>query len=271
MKTEDKKVILITGVSSGIGAVCADLLAKSGYIVYGTSRKIRESQSLFEVLKMDVTSEESIQNVVQYIVGKEKKIDILINNAGIGIAGPLENCSMEEIQMQFDVNFFGVVRMCKAVIPIMKARQEGTIINVSSLGGILGMPFQAYYTATKFAIEGFSETMHMELKRFRIKTILIEPGDIKTNFTDNRIIAKDAQGNDPDLIAFKNALDVIVKDETHGADPKMVAKLMLKIITKKNPALRYPATSFEQGLVPVLRRILPYFLFEKIIASHYQV
>lgn len=271
MKTSNKKVILITGVSSGIGAVCAELLSKSGYTVYGTSRKTQPSHGQFEVVKMDVTDEESIQSAIQYVIGKEKRIDILINNAGIGIAGPLENSSMEEIQLQFDVNFFGVVRMCKAVIPIMKAQQGGTIINVSSLGGILGMPFQAYYAAAKFAIEGFSESMHMELKRFKIKTVLIEPGDIKTNFTDNRIIVKNAQGKDPDLDAFNNALKVIVNDETHGADPVMVARLILKIISKKNPGLRYPATSFEQGLVPILRRLLPYSLFEKIIASHYGV
>jgi short-subunit dehydrogenase len=161
--------------------------------------------------------------------------------------------------------------MCQAVIPIMKAQKGGTIINVSSLGGMLAMPFQAYYSASKFAIEGLSENMRMEMKRFNIKIVMVEPGDIKTSFTDNRIIAKNARGESPELVDFKNTLKVIEKDENNGADPRIVAKLIKQIIVKKHPALRYTATSLEQKIVPFLKRILPYCLFEKIIASHYHV
>jgi NAD(P)-dependent dehydrogenase (short-subunit alcohol dehydrogenase family) len=271
MKTSEKKVILITGVSSGIGKASAEHLSSLGHNVYGTCRKNIDENLPFVNLKMDVTDDKSIQNVISRIIQEEKKIDVLINNAGIGIVGPLEDFSMEEIQLQFDVNFFGVVRMCLAVIPVMKSQNSGTIINVSSLGGLLGMPFQTYYAATKFAIEGFSESMRMEMKRFNINTVMVEPGDIKTSFTTNRIVVEKAKRNDPELALFLEALKIMEKDETNGADPMIVAKLMGKIINKKHPALRYPATSLEQMPIPLLKRILPHFLSEKTIASHYHV
>jgi short-subunit dehydrogenase len=189
----------------------------------------------------------------------------------MGIAGPIEDCSIDSIRLQFDVNFLGLARMCQAVIPVMKESGGGTIINISSLGGLLGMPYQAFYCASKFAIEGFSETMSMELKRYKIKTILVEPGDIKTNFTGSRIIINKEKMENPEYSAYKTTMEVIEKDESNGADPKIVAKLIYRIIHKKHPRFRYTATTLEQKPVSLLKRILPYFLFEKIIASHYKV
>jgi short-subunit dehydrogenase len=271
MKATVPKVILITGVSSGIGAACAEYLSALGHKVYGTIRKDVNQTGSYNFIKMDITDEKSIQSGVKLIIEKEKRIDFLINNAGMGIAGPIEDCSMDDIQLQFDVNFFGLVRMCKAVIPFMKEQQGGTIINVSSLGGILGMPYQAYYCASKFAIEGFSETMHMELKQYKINTVLVEPGDIKTGFTGNRKIINKDKLDSPEFAQYKKSIEVIEKDENNGANPKIVAKLICNIVGKKRPGFRYTATTLEQKPVSLLKRILPYSLFEKIIASHYKV
>ncbi len=133
------------------------------------------------------------------------------------------------------------------------------------------MPFQAYYVASKFAVEGLSETMSMELKRFKIRTVLVEPGDIKTSFTSNRIFIKKIESDRQDLIQFRKTLEIIEKDENNGGNPLIVAKIVKKIVGKKRPCFRYPATKFEQSPVPLLKRILPYAWFEKIIASHYKV
>ena len=190
MGSNVQKVVLITGTSSGIGKAAAELLSKNNYKVYGTSRKVIKSD-IFEMIQMDVTDDNSVSKAINYIVEKEGKIDILINNAGIGIAGPIEDTFIEEVRQQFETNFIGVVRTCQNVLPIMRENNGGLIINVASMAGQIGLPYQGLYSASKFAIEGFSEALRLEVLQFGIDVIVVEPGDIATSFTKNRWIKTD--------------------------------------------------------------------------------
>jgi len=186
-------VVLITGASSGIGKAAAEYLMKNGYKVYGTSRKEQadctyegSSGGFIKMLKLDVCSEESIEKAVNCIMKEEGRINILINCAGFGIAGSVEDTSIDEAYKQFDTNFFGVLRMCRSILPIMRAQKKGLIINVSSIAGLISIPYQSMYSASKFAIEAATEALRCEVKPFGINVSLVEPGDTKTGFTCKR-------------------------------------------------------------------------------------
>jgi NAD(P)-dependent dehydrogenase (short-subunit alcohol dehydrogenase family) len=265
-----QKVILITGVSSGIGKACAGYLAGLGHKVYGTSRRNTSDTLPYEVLLMDVTNKSSIQQVIQTVILKEKRIDVLINNAGMGIAGSIEDYTDEEIDLQFRTNFFGTLHVCRAVIPFMREQRSGLIINTSSLGGLAGLPFQGMYSATKFAIEGMSEALRMELKQFGIKVVLINPGDFKTNFTSNRVLAS-RHNDSPYKEQFEKSLGILENDENIGSDPIKIAKKIEKIINKKSPKVRYLIGGLDQVLFLRSRGILPSKWFASVMASHYKV
>jgi NAD(P)-dependent dehydrogenase (short-subunit alcohol dehydrogenase family) len=178
----EQKIVLITGISSGFGKSTAEFLAQKGYIIYGTSRKTIEVDNRINVLKADVTDIGSVKAAVETILNKEGRIDILINNAGMGISGPIEFASTEDFNLQMDTNFIGVVNMIQSVLPAMRKQKEGTIVNISSIGGLMGLPFQGFYSASKYAIEGMSEALRMELKPFHIKVVVVRPGDFHTGF-----------------------------------------------------------------------------------------
>jgi short-subunit dehydrogenase len=163
------QVILITGASSGLGKAMAGILASQGHVVYGTSRSPSPEKLPFKMIAMDVTNDQSVLAAVSVVVAAEGKIDTLINNAGMGIGGALENFSAEETQKQFDTNFFGLTTVIRTVLPFMRARKSGKIINISSIGGLMGLPFQGHYSAAKFAVEGYSEALSMEV-RFYLKS-----------------------------------------------------------------------------------------------------
>jgi len=272
MKTPKRNVIFITGTSSGIGRSCADFLSKAGYTVYGTSRKkIMDPSPPYETLEMDVSIQSSIQGAVDYILSKEKRIDVVINNAGIGISGSVEDGSADEIMLQMDTNFFGLIRVCKTVLPILRKQRSGLIINISSVGGIAGLPFQGYYCASKFAMEGISEALRYELKEFNIGVVIVEPGDMRTGFTGSRIISSGAGESSAYHTQFARTLDKIVDDENHGADPLKVARCIHNIINSRSPRFRYVPAKFSQRLVPLLKKILPSALFFYIIENHYRI
>lgn len=272
MKTPKRKVIFITGTSSGIGRSCAAFLSKAGYTVYGTSRKkIQEPSPLYQTLEMDVTVQDSVQETVDYILAREKRIDVVINNAGMGIAGSVEDGSAKEIMLQMETNFFGLIYVCKSVLPILRSQRSGLIINISSVGGIAGLPFQGYYSASKFALEGISEALRYELKEFNVGVVIVEPGDMRTGFTVNRIISAGADESSAYHRQFARTLDKIVDDENHGADPLKVARCVHKIIKSKSPRFRYVPAKFTQRIVPLLKRILPSTLFLRIIENHYRI
>lgn len=261
------KVILITGISTGFGKRTAQFLAEQGHTVYGTIRKDCEISGRVNVLKMDLTDIESIKKVVASIVEKEGRIDVLINNAGMHTGGPIETTPSENIRLQMDTNFIGMVFLTNSVLPIMRMHGGGMIINISSIGGLMGLPFQAFYSASKFAVEGFSEALRMEVRGFNIKVVVINPGDFHTNNSANRRNFLAPAG--PYQKQFEKSLSIIEKDESGGWDPEILAGRIAKIVECKNPRQRYVIGSFEQRLAVILKRILPGKLFMKILSSHY--
>lgn len=265
------QVIFITGASSGLGKAAAEFLTSRGHTVYGASRNPSGEKVPYKVIVMDVTDEKSVLTAVNEVVAKEGKIDVLLNNAGMGIGGALENFSAAEARKQFDTNFFGMARMISAVLPFMRAKKSGKIINISSIGGLMGLPFQGHYSAAKFAVEGFSEALSMEVKPFNIKVVVVNPGDFKTGFTSNRVFTeKDSKGSDYET-CFRKAVAVIEKDEQGGSDPKVLACTLEKIIRNKNPHFRYIVGRFDQRLIARLKPFLPHWLMAWILSDHYKV
>jgi NAD(P)-dependent dehydrogenase (short-subunit alcohol dehydrogenase family) len=267
-----KKVILITGVSSGFGKETAILLAKKGHTVYGTVRKEDGAENGIHYLKMDLTDNISVKRVVDTVVQAEGRIDVLINNAGMHTGGPAEMLTEDFARLQIETNFMGMAFLTRKVLPVMRNQGGGTIINLSSIGGLMGLPFQAFYSAGKFAIEGFSEALRMEVKAFNIKIVLINPGDFHTSNTANRrnFLAPNPV-EDPYHEQFRVTMGVIEKDETNGWKPVILARKMVKIVESRNPAHRYVIASFEQKLAVILKYILPGKWFMSILAGHYKI
>ena len=267
-----KKVILITGISSGFGQQTALLLAERGHIVYGTVRRNHGQISSVNYLTMDLTDIVSIKKAVSVILEKEGRIDVLINNAGMHTGGSIETSPPENIKLQMDTNFMGTVNLTREVLPVMRKQWGGTIINFGSIGGLMGLPFQGYYSAAKFALEGFSEALRMEVNQFNIKVILINPGDFHTsNSANRRNFLAPTDNNDPYNLQFEKSLAAIEKDEANGWDPAILAKKLVKIVECKNPRQRYIIASLEQKLAVILKYILPGKLFRMILQDHYKI
>jgi NAD(P)-dependent dehydrogenase (short-subunit alcohol dehydrogenase family) len=266
------KVILITGISSGFGKQTARLLAEAGHSVYGTLRKESATDEGVNYLIMDLTDLNSIKKAVSTVIEKEGRIDVLINNGGMHTGGPIESLPVEHIKLQMDTNFLGMVHLTRAILPYMRKQGGGKIINVSSIGGLMGLPFQGYYSAAKFAVEGFSEALRMEVNQFNIKVVLINPGDFHTSNSANRRNYLAPMGtDDPYSEQFKTSLALIEKDEAKGWDPVILARKMVKIVAASNPAQRYIISSFEQKLAVALKYILPGKMFRMILQDHYKV
>ncbi len=268
-----RKVVLITGASSGLGLSTANLLTESGYSVYGISRNPdkysnKNNSFKFTLIKADVTREEDVQSVIRQITAKEESLDVVINNAGMGIAGAVENTTLAAAHQLMGTNFFGVLSICKTVLPIFKNQQRGLIINVSSLGGLAGLPFQSIYSASKYAIEGFSEALYQECHQQNIKVVLIEPGDFRTGFTANRAYSESELATNT---AFNSAMEVIRNDEQNGEDPQIFARKIAMIIKLKNPAFRYMVGHFDQKLSLKFRKIIPDKIFLSLLRKHYKV
>ncbi|MDZ7821935.1 MAG: SDR family oxidoreductase [Candidatus Marinimicrobia bacterium] len=269
MKDLNKNVVVITGTSSGIGKCTAEHLARCGHIVYGTSRRPESypEPENFIMLKTDVRDELSVKMAVEEIIEKEGQIDVLINNAGYGVGGAIENTGPETVKAQFDTNFFGAYNVLHYVLPQMLRQGRGLIINMSSIGGVIGLPYQGIYSASKFALEGLTEALYKELLPRNIRVVMIEPGDFRTGFTASRQIVKALSGNDP----LEASRTVIEKDEQSGRPPKKVAMLIERIIKKKHPRLRYSIGAFDQKLSVFLKKILPGRCFDSIIMKYYKV
>lgn len=266
-------VVLITGASSGIGRCCAEYLHGRGFRVYGTSRRPPESGEAgpgYRMIGLDVTSDESVRHAIELILKREGRVDLVMNNAGDGIAGAVEDTSIEEAKRQFETNFFGALRVCRAVLPSMRARGAGLIVNVSSLGGLLGLPFQGLYSASKFALEGMTEALRMELRPFGVRAVLIEPGDFRTGFTAQRRPVEAAASS---VYAghFGKALATMERDEAAGADPLAVARLLERLIAIRAPRVRYKVGGFAQTFTIGLRKVLPQKLVEYLMMMLYGI
>ena len=265
-----KKVVLLTGASSGIGRVTAELLVERGYIVYGVSRNKPKESFNFNWLALDVSDINSITKGVSQIISQEKSIDILINNAGISLIGSVENSTTNQINALMNCNLLGVIYLIQQVLPLMKKHQSGTIINISSIGGLIGLPFQGIYCASKFAMEGLSESLRMELHQLGIKVVLIEPGDLRTSITKNRQINAIDKHDHLYQQHFARTKNTIEKDEYDGGSPEIVARLICKIIHMRKPKVRYTVGKQRSQLIaPMLKKVLPSRVFEKFIRGYY--
>lgn len=244
----NKKVALVTGSSSGIGYETALMLARNGFDTYATMRNTNKSKEIIEitkkenlplrVLKLDVTDDRSVEDAINNILNEKKSIEVVVNNAGYGLMGSIEDSSLDEIKAQFETNFFGAIRVMKKVLPIMRKQKSGTIVNVSSIAGRIGFPMGSSYVSSKFALEGISESMSYELEQFGIRILLIEPGVINTNFAF--VTPKNAlDTNSPYSPIMNKIQENLVSTIANGTSPKEVANVILRAITEDSPERRY--------------------------------
>lgn len=254
-KVPEKKIVLITGASSGIGHATASLISAAGHIVYGTSRSEKTVEGI-RMLKMDVCLDTEVDAVIRQIIREQGRLDILICNAGSGIAGSVEDTGIEEAKLQFETNYFGALRVMRAVLPIMRQQGFGSIITVSSVAGILAIPFQSSYSSSKFALESTMEALRSEVAPFGIRVGLVEPGDTRTGFTGSRVLAVAAQTNNAYSEQLTRSVKRMAHDEQHGATPEKVAAVICRIAFSKNPPVRI-AVGFDYKLILFLKRLVP--------------
>lgn len=263
--------ILITGASSGIGKAIGEHLHAKGFTIYGTSRNPEKvTRSVFPLIALDVRDGNSIRNCVEEFLRKAGHIDVLINNAGVGITGPLEEIPQQEIKNNFETNFFGPVEMMKAVLPAMRERKSGLIINITSIAGYMGLPYRSVYSASKGALEIISEGISMEVKNFGIRVACVAPGDFATNIAAGRYHAPVITGS-PYEKTYGDTLATMNDHVDSGTDPRVMADAILKIINEKNPRMHYKVGEFMQRFSIVLKRILPDRMYEKMLMKHYKL
>jgi NAD(P)-dependent dehydrogenase (short-subunit alcohol dehydrogenase family) len=260
-----QKVVLITGASSGIGQACAEHLARAGWRAFGTGRDTPPASQpgvAIEMVQMDVTDETSVRQGVDAVLAKAGRLDAVVNNAGISIMGAVEDTSIEEAKAQLETNFFGVLRVCRATLPALRKNGGGHVVNISSLAGIIGLPFSGLYSASKFALEGVSESLRMECRQFGIRVVLVEPGDFRTNITARRRTVQAAETNSAYREAFARCKRKQDQDETNAPGPEAVARLVARILADPYPRTRYSVGMPSQRMVVPLKRLLPQRLFE---------
>ena len=260
------KVVVITGASGGIGSACCKKFSEQGYIVYGISRR-KSQHGYCKDIECDILDVDCVSNSIKTIIDNEGKIDILINNAGMGISGPVETCSLDKAKRQLDVNYFGTINMIQAVLPYMREKRTGTIINISSLGSKIGIPFQSHYSASKAGIDAMAFSLALEVKEFNIKVCNVLPGDTKTNFTGERQkeTIEDAKEY---ASSMEHAVKVMEKDEENGMNPDAVAKVVFKQSKKKHPKLQV-VVGLKNKVLAVLIKLLPIKLAAFVVKKIY--
>ena len=261
-------VVLLTGASSGLGRSIAHELHRHGHRVYGTSRYPATDQGTTGMLALDVTDDDSVARCVRSIVGAEGRLDVLVNNAGYGLTGALEDTTLSEARDQFDTNFFGALRMNREVLPVMRAQATGRIITVTSMAGRAALPYQPIYSATKFALEGMNEALRMELAGSGIQACTVLPGDFPTGFTTARTLARRAQSTvHGERLA--RVLQVYERDELGGPDPLMVAQLLARLVEVPRLRVRYIVGRRQQRLGLAAKNWLPAMAFERLMLAVY--
>jgi NAD(P)-dependent dehydrogenase (short-subunit alcohol dehydrogenase family) len=223
------------------------------------------------MISMDVTDEDSVGQGVATVSARAGRLDAVVNNAGFGFGGSVEDTSIAEAQEMFDTNLFGTLCVCRAVLPHLRERRAGTIVNISSLAGLIGQPFVGIYCATKFAMEGATEALRMKVRPFGIHVVLIEPADTRAGFTANRRRTQASQAASPYADNMQRALAVIEHDEHTGCSPEAVARVLGRILRSRSPRLRYPVASTFQRFAVVLRKFMPGGLFERMLTQYYRM
>lgn len=265
------KVVLITGASSGIGKAIGEFLHQKGFVVYGTSRNPEKvANAVFPLIALEVRNQDSIQAAVAKVISISGRLDILINNAGVGITGPLEEIPLAEIKSNFDTNFFGPIAVMQAVLPQMRAQQSGLIINISSIAGYMGLPYRSIYSASKGALSIVTEALRMEVKSFGIQITDVAPGDFATNIAAGRYhapVVKDSAYEKPYGVTLKMMDEHVVS----GSNPTEMAQAIYAIIQNSNPKVHYRVGLFLQKFSIVLKKILPDTVYERMLMKHYQL
>ena len=271
----DQKTVLITGATSGIGRATADLLKQEGYAVFGTSRTPsppgdpqRGPGAGFEVLPLDVRSDSSVEACIAAVLARTGRLDALVNNAGYALIGAVEETTLEDAKAQFETNFFGVVRMTRAVLPVMRRQGQGTIVQVGSLAGSLAIPFAGFYSATKFALDGFSEALWHELKNSGIRVILVQPSFARTHLaSQSEVVGSEVGG----YAAIRGrVLDAINRAVDAGTPPERIARVILRTIRSRSPRLRN-RIGLQAKLLPVLKALLPWSAFSGGVRKRFDV
>ncbi|MBI4208097.1 MAG: SDR family NAD(P)-dependent oxidoreductase [Deltaproteobacteria bacterium] len=262
------KVVLITGASSGFGKLTAEQLVPKGYRVFGTSRKESLDIHGIEMLALDVRSEDSVRQCVKQVMERAGRIDVLINNAGYGLGGFVEETSIGQSEALFATNFFGVVRVTQAVLPIMRGQNSGRIINVGSLAGLIGVPCAAFYVASKFALDGFTESLRLEVDQFHIQVSIIEPSFFKTNIA-NSVEVGNQLNRAYDSIREK-VERAFQKEVESGEDPSQVAQLIARITETKHPKLRY-RVGRDAVWIPRLKSVIPGKIFSYVLKRQFNL
>ena len=264
------KVIFITGASSGIGKAIATYLHSKNYKVYGTSRNPGNLNLPFNMVALDVTKPQTIESAVAEVIKNEGKIDVLINNAGKGITGPIEDTPTDEMRANFNTNFFGVIDVVKAVLPQMREQKSGVVVNITSIAGYMGLPFRGIYSASKGALELVTEALSMEVKNFGIKVINVAPGDFATNIASGRYHTPVFETS---AYKEKYAENLALMDNhvDGGMDPEVMAKALHQIIENKNPNIHYKVGGFMEKFSVILKRVLPDKVYEKLLMNHYKL
>ena len=266
------KIAIVTGGSSGIGESIALTLSKNGYKVYATARnpKVEGLSDTFKYLKMDVQQDDSVTSAVNTVLESEERIDVLINCAGLGINGPIEETPVDMVKDVFETNVFGLVRVSQAVLPTMRKQGGGFIVNISSIAGEFGLPLRGFYSASKASVEMITEALRMEVKQFGIRVSSVQPGDFATNISANRPTAEVTK--ESAYFPMFSKIDEQVNEEVkHAKDPQMVGDGILKILEQKSPAVRYRIGPFMQKLSVKVKRLVTGKSFEKIIMNHYNI
>ena len=267
---DEQKVVLITGTAYGIGKSTAELLIDKGHIVYGGDILVEENLYLNDIggtaLEMDVTNQEHIDKAINQIISEQGRVDVLVNNAGLGVYGAIEDVSMEDIYYQYDVNLFGLARVTKAVLPYMREEESGLIINISSVLGETYGPLAGWYLSTKHALEGWSDALRVELKEFDIDVVVVQPGAINTNFSN---VTKTYIDKYRENSAYQHLYGEPITDTgnevlSNQSDPIVIAKVINKAMNARNPKTRYAAGAYSKiGIF--LRKIMTDKMFDRFI------
>lgn len=268
----NKKVVLVTGGSSGIGSSIALFLSRWDYIVYATSRntdKLKDTSHI-KWLSLDVKEEKTIKETIEIIIQQEGRLDVLINNAGVGITGAVEDTPKKEILQVLQTNFFGALNMIQFVLPIMRNQKSGLIINITSIAAYMGLPYRGVYSATKAALHVITEALRMETKKFGIRVCTIAPGDYVTNIAKGRYHTP-LHPNSPYAATYKQILTTINEDVDKGRDPIEVAKLVHRIIKTTSPKVHYKVGSPLQKISVLLKNILPSKIYERLLLRYYKL
>lgn len=268
MKTSSERTAIVTGASSGIGQATAEALVRAGYTVFGTSRKAGDSPTQVSMLTCDVTDGDSVNALVSTVLAQTGRIDLLVNNAGVGLLGGAEEFSISQVQALFDVNLFGVIRMTNAVLPSMRDLSQGRIINIGSILGLVPAPYSAHYSAVKHALEGYSESLDHEVRAFDIRVSVIEPAFVRTVFDQNGI-EPDLQLKEYDQA--RTGFRALLGDVMPKADlPEVVAAVVVKAATDVRPKHRYTAGKAARQ-ISILRRFAPAGIFDKSLRKQFRL